>query len=352
MGICRLCGASGEGISSVIGVCVKCLRERPAEALPIAMASHRRVDRGVPDRCVRCRLCVNECVICEGGRGFCLVMTVRDGKLVPVTGSFDYAVVDWYLDPHPTNCVATPVCPERESYGMYNLAVFFAGCSLDCIFCQNYEHLRMAEMTYPRKSVDDLVNAAMSRRDITCICYFGGDPTPHAVYAIRASRRILELAREKGVRKRICWETNGTANEKVFLEMLRLSLESGGILKVDFKAWTPSVYKALTGVDAVERVKKNVAAAAKAFDERPEPPPLVVSTLLVPGYVDVYEVEKIAEFLASLNENIPYVLLAFYPTHKLIDLPTTRRKHAEEAYKVAKKAGLKRVFIGNVFLLS
>ena len=78
---------------------------------------------------------------------------------------------------------------------------------------------------------------------------------------------------------------------------------------------------------------------------------IVASTLLVPGYVDVSEVEKIAEFIASLDENIPYSLLAFYPHFYMRDLPTTSRKHAEECYRAAKRY-LKNVRIGNVHLLS
>ena len=62
-------------------------------------------------------------------------------QVVPITGSFD--VVYPYYDPLPTNCVAEPVCPERRHYGYYNLAVFFAGCNLDCLFCQNIEHKYM-----------------------------------------------------------------------------------------------------------------------------------------------------------------------------------------------------------------
>ncbi|GAI66259.1 unnamed protein product, partial [marine sediment metagenome] len=85
--------------------------------------------------------------------------------------------------------------------------------------------------------------------------------------------------------------------------------------------------------------------------ERPEPPFLVASTLLVPGYVDERQVGKIAEFIASLNPDIPYSLLGFYPHFYMKDLPTTSREHAERCYKAALDAGLKRVRIGNLHLL-
>ena len=123
------------------------------------------------------------------------------------------------------------------------------------------------------------------------------------------------------------------------------------IVKIDFKAWTPEVYKALTGVDASKRVRENVKLVGKMFDERPEIPLLVVSILLVPGYVDVYEVSKIGEYVASINEKIPIVLLAFHPEHRLNDLPPTSRRHAEECLRELKRIGIKEVYIGNWWLL-
>ncbi|MHA1205640.1 MAG: radical SAM protein, partial [Candidatus Heimdallarchaeaceae archaeon] len=71
---------------------------------------------------------------------------------------------------------------------------------------------------------------------------------------------------------------------------------------------------------------------------------------LVPGYIDEEEVENIASFIADLNENIPYSLLAFYPQHMFKDLPVTSRELAESCERAAKKH-LKMVNIGNKHLL-
>ncbi len=377
MGICRICGVRAITISNSVGVCAECLRRYPDKALEIARESHHRyrLSLGLPaepprhENGVKCRLCVNECSIPPNGIGFCGVWRNRDGVLEPVQGH-DRAVVYWYLDPLPTNCVATPVCPaatgrgypkyavsKTVEEGYYNLAVFFAGCSLDCLFCQNWEHKEMISFKNIRlkyvRSVEELVEAAMNPR-VTCVCYFGGDPAPHAVYAIKASRIIVEKAREKKVIKRICWETNGLENPSIMNVMAELSLVSGGIVKIDWKAYTPSIYQALTGVDgykAVEVIKKNVKLVAEMGRKRPEIPLLVVSTLLVPGYVDVEEVRNIARYLASINPEIPYILLAFHPDHLMRDLPPTSSHHAEEAYKVAKEEGLTNIFIGNAWLL-
>jgi pyruvate formate lyase activating enzyme len=377
MGRCIICGRSGKTISDVIGVCVDCLRNRPYEALQIAMKAHieYRKRLGLPPEPprhsdgVKCNICVNECVIPPNGVGFCGVWKNDGGLLKPIEG-FSTGILHYYLDPLPTNCVATPVCPAATGagypkyalvngpeYGYYNLAIFFAGCNLDCLFCQNWEHKNMIVNSRLRiaykVSEDDIVRVALYSK-VPCVCYFGGDPGPHAIYALKVSRRIVEEAQRKGIIKRICWETNGVVNENIMKEMARISLVSGGIVKIDWKAWSPAVYQALTGIDgwkAVERVKRNVKLVAEMAKERKEIPLLVVSILLVPGYVDAEEVYHIAEYIASIDEETPLVLLAFYPTHLLRDLPPTSRRHAQQAFEAARKAGLKRVFIGNEWLL-
>jgi len=80
-------------------------------------------------------------------------------------------------------------------------------------------------------------------------------------------------------------------------------------------------------------------------------PVLTASTLLIPGYVDNVEVENIARFIAEINPEIPYTLLAFYPQYVMDDLPTTSWRQARKCYEAAKKH-LEKVRIGNLHLLS
>ncbi len=132
---------------------------------------------------------------------------------------------------------------------------------------------------------------------------------------------------------------------------MRLSLPSGGCLKIDLKAFSAPIHETLCGVSN-QMTLKNFATLAEMAKSRPTPPPLVASTLLVPGYVDEKELEALARFIANLSPEIPWSLLAFYPTFYLDDLPTTSRRHAELALSIARKYGLKRVNLGNRHLLS
>ncbi len=130
-----------------------------------------------------------------------------------------------------------------------------------------------------------------------------------------------------------------------------MALLSGGCIKFDLKAWDEGLHVALTGITN-RRTLDNFARAAKEISRRPVPPLLVASTLLVPGYIDEREVGSIATFLASLDPQIPYSLLAFHPLFFLSDLPRTPPELARKCLGAARAAGLSRVKIGNVHLLA
>ena len=139
--------------------------------------------------------------------------------------------------------------------------------------------------------------------------------------------------------------------QEPFLSMMgELSLRSGGCIKFDLKAWDDGLHHALCGVTN-QKTLENFKTLSQWIPKSPEPPFLIASTLLVPGYVDEYEVSAIAGYIAGLNPNIPYSLLAFHPHFYLQDLPTTSRTHALRCKELAERAGLRRVHIGNVHLL-
>jgi pyruvate formate lyase activating enzyme len=257
-------------------------------------------------------------------------------------GTSARGILSWYRDPLPTNCVAAWVCDGSRRPGRHNLAVFYESCSLDCLFCQNW-HFRETDPARTRgTSARRLSDAAGP--DTHCVCWFGGDPATQMPHALAASRILAD----RGVA--VCWETAGTASPRLMDRALELSLRTDGCVKFDVKALSRPLHRALTGADN-RRTLENLERAAARFGERPDPPPVVVSTLLVPGYVDAAEVGRIAARLAALDPRIPYALLAFAPQFLMADLPTTSRRHAEEAEAAALAAGVRRVRLGNRHLL-
>jgi pyruvate formate lyase activating enzyme len=132
---------------------------------------------------------------------------------------------------------------------------------------------------------------------------------------------------------------------------MELSLATGGCVKFDLKAYEEILHLALTGVTN-KRTLENLRLAAELSHGVEKPPPLIASTLLVPGYVDADEVGKIAAFIHALNPDIPYSLLAFHPSFEMMDIPYTSAEHAEAALEAARQAGLTRLHLGNRHLLS
>lgn len=280
----------------------------------------------------------------EGERGYCNLRENCGGRMAVLGGSPEAGVLHWYYDPLPTNCVAMDVCGARGSRGKDNLAVFYGACSLNCLFCQNWQYMQNAAAMSPQVSAAELAQAATGR--VACICYFGGDPTPQLPHALATSRLA---GTRRGVR--ICWETNGTMHPTYLRRIVDLSLESGGTIKFDLKAYSEPIHIALTGFPN-RRTLDNFAAAALRSAERPDPPLVVASTPLVPGYVEEEEVGALARMIASLNPQIPYRLLAFYPSFLMENLPTTSQAHAGRCLTAARAAGVRHVALGNVHLLS
>jgi pyruvate formate lyase activating enzyme len=168
------------------------------------------------------------------------------------------------------------------------------------------------------------------------------------MHAIKTSRMAIKNAGSRILR--ICWETNGAAQERYLNMMVDLSLKSGGCIKFDLKAWDEKIHFSLCGVSNKNTIE-NFRKLSSWIEKRPEPPFLIASSLLVPGYIDEIEIEEIAHFIYNLNPEIPYSLLAFYPRFYLKDLPVTSRTHAFKCKAVAESTGLRNVHIGNLHLL-
>jgi len=146
---------------------------------------------------------------------------------------------------------------------------------------------------------------------------------------------------------RICFEWNGAGNRLLVERAAELALRSGGNIKFDLKCSTDAVSRALSGVSNRRSFENFEMLFTKYGMGRPDMPLLTATTLLVPGYVDDQEVEKIAIFLAGLDNEIPYSLLVFHPDFMMSDLPVTPIRQVKDCYSVARRY-LKRVNIGNL----
>jgi pyruvate formate lyase activating enzyme len=348
MGICKICEKE-KGISENLGVCVDCIRERPEKSIIYIKRVHEEVRKNFnlppyPPRAedgIECNICGNRCKIGKGEKGYCGLRENENGVLKSKVNSYN-ALCEWYYDPIPTNCCASWFCnAEIEGKNLYNLAVFFYGCSFNCLFCQNYSHKFIEKG--PILPIEELLKKAIND-SVYCICFFGGSPEPQLPFAIKFSEEILKIKKV-----RICFEWNGNGNENLVMKAGEIAFKSGGIIKFDLKAFDENLNIALTGISN-KKTYENFKLIAKEFLSKSDFSVLTATTLLVPYYIDEVEVEKIAKFISDINPEIPYSLLVFYPEFFLNDLPVTPNEIVFKCYDKAKKY-LKNVHIGNLHLL-
>jgi len=367
MSKCAVCKNEHTIIAQSLGVCKECIIKKKPNVEKFIFQAHKNARErfNLPAEPPKaeyssCILCAHHCGLQDNNVSYCGLRYSKDGTVISLV-STKVGLLEYYFDPLPCNCCAAWFCPagtgagypqfayrNGPEYRYYNLSVFFYGCSFDCLYCQNYHHKNIKLGNKVSKS--ELLEAYKSNIRTSCVCFFGGSPEPHFSFALAVSKSIYEYAQKHNRIARICWEWNGYGNTRLVKRAAEISLISGGNIKFDLKAFNSNLHKALTGVDNKVVLKNFELVAKEYFDQRPDLPILNATTLLVPGYIDEEEIEKIAEFIANLNDEIPYSLLGFAPQHEMIDLPYTSRELAERCYKVAKRH-LKNVNIGNKHIL-
>lgn len=220
---------------------------------------------------------------------------------------------------------------------------------MNCLYCQNWHYRNLAAKLEPLMRAESL--AAKADAHVSCICFFGGDPSVQMPHALKTSQLALEKAEKEKRIFRVCWETNGYWKKEFALKAAELSFVSGGIIKFDLKTWNENLNKALSGVSNVPTLESFKMIGEIFFKKRSNLPILTASTLLVPGYVDTEGIRNLASFIAEVDPRIPYTLLAFYPQYIMTDLPPTGQELAVKCHDVAEKY-LENVRIGNIHLLS
>lgn len=364
---CIICQQQ-TGLAEVLPVCASCLRSSPDETTELVQNAHKwrsylfGLPESIPksDKGIQCKICSNGCRIPSESIGYCGLRENHSGRLEQKV-SASKALLHYYFDPHTTNCCGSYFCPggtgigypkwamkQGPEYGYSNLAVFFYGCSLDCLFCQNVSHKQISQGTLVE--CEDLLSVIESNSKISCICYFGGSPEPQLPFVIKFMEECKTRYNNRLLRQ--CFEMNGHGNPNLMKKIGRLVEESGGIIKFDLKAFSEPVYQALCGIPKKACFDNfSMLANSLSFEDR-DYPPLMATTLLVPHYVDEFEVTRIARFLKKLNQpSIEYSLLIFHPRHLMRDLPVTPLDQAQRCYDAVKRELGRPPHIGNIGLL-
>jgi pyruvate formate lyase activating enzyme len=274
---------------------------------------------------VQCLLCPRECVIADGKRGFCRNRENRVGTL--------YTLV--YGKPAVVDIGPIEKAPLYHFFpGHFRLCITCASCNLRCKHCQNW-HLSQKtfeELNHYSYSPLEIVQQAKNQ-NLFSISFTYTEPTVYYEYLYD----ISIVAKQAGMKTSIV--SNGYINREPLLKLLTV-LDA---VKIDLKGFSEEFYK-----EACSATLKPVLESLLTVKK--ENVWLEIVNLVIPTLND--DSEMIDEMCQWIKENLgldtPLHFTRFHPDYKLTHLSPTPTSTLESAYEIAKKNGLRYVYIGNV----
>lgn len=274
---------------------------------------------------LRCVACGHRCVIRDGRVGICRVRFNKDGKLLVPYG---------YVG--GIQCDPIEKKPFFHAYpGTNALSFGMLGCDFHCGYCQNWitsQALRDPDSVAPPEVVsgEHLVELARRYRARTVASTYN-EPLITSEWAVH----VFKGARKAGFATAYISNGNGTPE---VLDYIRPWVD---LYKIDLKGFNDRHYRELGGV------LDNVLATIRQVYEKGFW--LEVVTLLVPGFNDSdEEITQIAEFLASISNDIPWHVTAFHKDYRMTDPDNTSVETLLRAARIGEKAGLHYVYAGNL----
>lgn len=279
----------------------------------------------LPAKKVRCLLCPNQCRVADGQRGDCGVRENRGGVLYSLVYGQPCAV---HVDPIEKK----PLFHYLPGSQAYSLAT--AGCNFNCRFCQNWEISQrrpeqVRTITLPPEAV------IRQARNLGCpvIAHTYGEPVVFYEYV----RACAALGREKGIPNVMI--SNGFIQKKPLQELCRLL----GAVKIDLKAFTEDFYREQCGGELQPVLDTLLTLRAeKIWFE--------VVVLLIPGLNDGRsEIERMCRWIRQeLGPEVPLHFSRFAPSYMMKNIPPTPPETLHTARKIARNAGIKFCYIGNL----
>jgi len=275
---------------------------------------------------VQCRLCPRRCVIQNGMRGFCTARINKDGTLYSLGYGKPVAL---NIDPIEKK----PFFHVSPGARVYSLAA--AGCNMRCLFCQNWQisQAKPDEIGSYSMSPGEVVDAAI-KNDCRFIAYTYTEPTVFYEYMLD----IAKIARQKGIKNTM--HSCGYINPEPLKELLKYM----DAVNIDLKGFDEEFYRKMGAFAELQPVLDTL----KTIKEQGVW--LEVTNLVIPGQNDnPDEIRKMCVWIReNLGDEVPLHFSRFMPSFKLANLPPTPVEKLEEAYKIARSAGLKYVYIGNL----
>jgi pyruvate formate lyase activating enzyme len=275
---------------------------------------------------LQCDLCPRFCRLHDGQRGLCFVRARRGEEMVLTTyGRSSGFCVD-PIEKKPLNHFLP---------GSAVLSFGTAGCNLACKFCQNWDISKAKEFDrLTDRALPEAIVAAARRTGSRSIAFTYNDPVIFHEYAVDVAR----AARPAGVRTVAV--TAGYVCGEPRAEFYR-HMDAAN---VDLKGFTDEFYRRLCAgsLQPVLETLEYLVHETKVWVE--------VTTLLIPGENDSpAEIEALTAWFAErLGPRVPLHFTAFHPDWKMRDKSATARATLSAAQRIAREAGLRYVYTGNV----
>lgn len=274
---------------------------------------------------VQCHTCPRNCIILEGHRGFCRVRENRENRL--------YSLV--YAKPCSVNIDPIEKKPLYHFFPSHkSLSVATIGCNLACKHCQNWEISQASPESFPTEEItpEQLVNMALKER-YKSISYTYTEPSVFYEYVLDTAR----LAKKNGIKNVIV--SNGFINQEPLDKWCRY-IDAANI---DLKFFDDKLYREITTawLDPILETIKTLHKK-KVW--------LEITNLIIPTLNDKPKmIENMCRWIVeNIGTSYPLHFTAFYPHYKLANLPPTPEEILIKARDIAKKNGLKYVYIGNL----
>lgn len=280
----------------------------------------------VDAREIICDLCPSRCQIQHGERGTCGVRENENGAYISkVYGK-------------PCEYRRDPV--EKGPFfhflpGTNSLAIGLAGCNLDCKYCQS------ASFAKARPEVTD--NKNLSPRGLASqlvdlgwqsVTFTFSEPLQSIEYVLD----VASLVRPHGVK--VLVHTAAWFLSEPFEDVCN----SVDAVNIDLKGFTEDFYRNVTG-GTLEPVLNNIRRARSHPNLW-----LELTNLVIPGYNDNDETfyAMCQWIMDNCGPDTPLHVSKFFPQYKFRNLPPTPNETLRRLRKLAFRAGLRYVYLGNM----
>jgi len=273
---------------------------------------------------IRCLLCPRECTVFPGRRGYCGVRENQNGTYKTLVYGRLTAINNDPIEKKPL---------FHFLPGSTALSVSTSGCNVKCKFCQNWNlsQSRPEDLNFSYLSPEQLVDMAI-RYSIPTIAFTYNEPTIFTEYILDTA----SAGKEKGVRS--IHISNGYINKKPLRDLCHV-LDA---VKIDFKAYSDDFYRDFVDGSLNPVLDTMVEIKSQGLW-------LEMVNLIIPTLNDSRkELTEMCKWITTnLGTDVPIHFTRFHPEYLLKNLPPTPLKTLDNAYQIAKDAGINYVYVGN-----